>query len=268
MIRPRASSTTSPGMRATYSLAVVDPRQFPDGSCGRLVRSQAHRPAQRDLARRRARRRARRELRRSRPATRRSSTCSDAAAAGASPGSTSRSAFPAWFARRARLRGDRRRLGARRTRDGERGWRPPTPPFWRDRCEVPAEQRFRRCEAALRRRPPKSIFQLVGNGQVGAGSVRGMPLPRAAPREPGSRSGRSTTPADRDRDRDLPDRCCGSRSCRDAADHSPNDTSATPSCSALVMWDASRNGRGARRRDRSRTRHRGRCVGAHRSFGY
>jgi len=53
-------------------------------------------------------------------------------------------------------------------------WLAPTPPFWRDRCEVPAPQRFRTCEA--RYPNAKSIFQLVGNGQVGAGSVRGMPL--------------------------------------------------------------------------------------------
>jgi len=51
---------------------------------------------------------------------------------------------------------------------------PALPPFWRDRCEVPRAQRFRRCEESLR--PAKSVFQLVGNGQVGAGSVRGMPL--------------------------------------------------------------------------------------------
>ncbi len=60
-------------------------------------------------------------------------------------------------------------------RDGEH-WlaSPPAPPFWRTRCDVPRDQRFRRCE---QRYPnAKSIFQLVGNGQVGAGSVRGMPL--------------------------------------------------------------------------------------------
>ena len=57
-------------------------------------------------------------------------------------------------------------------------WLAPTPPFWRDRCGVPPERRFRRCEDRLRAAgfPAKSIFQLVGNGQVGAGSVRGMPL--------------------------------------------------------------------------------------------
>jgi hypothetical protein len=56
--------------------------------------------------------------------------------------------------------------------DGD-AWLAPTPPFWRTRCDVAPEQRFRNCE---RRFPTaKSIFQLVGNGQVGAGSVRGMP---------------------------------------------------------------------------------------------
>jgi hypothetical protein len=58
-------------------------------------------------------------------------------------------------------------------RDGER-WLAPTSPFWRTRCDVPREQRFRKCEA--RYPAAKSVFQLVGNGQVGAGSVRGMPL--------------------------------------------------------------------------------------------
>jgi len=55
-------------------------------------------------------------------------------------------------------------------------WLAPAPPFWRDRNIVAPDRRFRRCE---RRFPSaKSIFQLVGNGQVGAGSVRGMPLLR------------------------------------------------------------------------------------------
>jgi hypothetical protein len=58
-------------------------------------------------------------------------------------------------------------------REGET-WLRPVPPFWRDRCEIPIERRFRVCERQLT--PAKSIFQLVGNGQVGAGSVRGMPL--------------------------------------------------------------------------------------------
>jgi len=58
-------------------------------------------------------------------------------------------------------------------RDGEH-WLAPTAPFWKQKCDVPFEQRFRRCEEQYPR--AKSVFQLVGNGQVGSGSVRGMPL--------------------------------------------------------------------------------------------
>ena len=58
-------------------------------------------------------------------------------------------------------------------REGER-WLAPTAPFWRARCNVVEAQRFRQCET--RYPTAKSVFQLVGNGQVGAGSVRGMPL--------------------------------------------------------------------------------------------
>ncbi len=59
---------------------------------------------------------------------------------------------------------------------GER-WLAPTPPFWRDRCTLAPEQRFRQCETRLR--TAKSVFQLTGPGQVAAGSVRGMPLLRS-----------------------------------------------------------------------------------------
>jgi len=79
---------------------------------------------------------------------------------------------PEWFARSLGCRtvAD---VWARAASDGD-AWLEPTAPFWRTRCEVPAEQRFRECE---RRFPTaKSVFQLVGNGQVGAGSVRGMPF--------------------------------------------------------------------------------------------
>jgi hypothetical protein len=58
-------------------------------------------------------------------------------------------------------------------RNGNR-WLQPSPPFWNTRCHVVPPLRFRRCEARFP--TAKSIFQLVGNGQVGAGSVRGMPL--------------------------------------------------------------------------------------------
>jgi hypothetical protein len=52
----------------------------------------------------------------------------------------------------------------------------PQPPFWRTR-EVPGDG-FRRTELECGG-APKSVFQLVGAGQVGTGSLRGMPfLPR------------------------------------------------------------------------------------------
>jgi Protein of unknown function (DUF429) len=79
---------------------------------------------------------------------------------------------PEWFAR-AEGSDTIDDVWALAARDGD-VWLRPTPPFWRDHCAVAPEQRFRRCELELA--PAKSIFQLVGNGQVGAGSVRGMPL--------------------------------------------------------------------------------------------
>lgn len=85
-------------------------------------------------------------------------------------------AVPAWFARArgCRTAADVWRLSAR---EGER-WLAPTPPFWRAKCELPQEERFRRCESNVRALgfPAKSVFQCVGAGQVGPGSVRGMPL--------------------------------------------------------------------------------------------
>jgi hypothetical protein len=79
---------------------------------------------------------------------------------------------PAWFAGELGC-ATVEQVWERAATDGER-WLHPTLPFWRNRCAVPPERRFRRCE---RRFPTaKSVFQLVGNGQVGAGSVRGMPL--------------------------------------------------------------------------------------------
>ncbi len=80
--------------------------------------------------------------------------------------------FPEWFAREHRC-ATIADMWALAEREGET-WLRPAPPFWRDRCDVPAERRFRACELDLV--PAKSIFQLVGNGQVGAGSVRGMPF--------------------------------------------------------------------------------------------
>ena len=79
---------------------------------------------------------------------------------------------PAWFADELGC-STVEQVWARAAVDGER-WLHPTLPFWRNRCDVPVERRFRQCE--LRFPTAKSVFQLVGNGQVGAGSVRGMPL--------------------------------------------------------------------------------------------
>ena len=63
------------------------------------------------------------------------------------------------------------------SREAETWLRDPKPPFWRSRR--PAGQvSFRRTELECGGRP-KSVFQLVGDGQVGTGSLRGIPfLPR------------------------------------------------------------------------------------------
>jgi len=54
------------------------------------------------------------------------------------------------------------------------GWlRDPRPPFWRTRRPA-GDVAFRRTELECGGRP-KSTFQLVGAGQVGTGSLRGMP---------------------------------------------------------------------------------------------
>ena len=79
---------------------------------------------------------------------------------------------PAWFATELGC-ATVEQIWARAAADGER-WLHPTLPFWRARCAVPPDRRFRRCEG--RYPTAKSVFQLVGDGQVGAGSVRGMPL--------------------------------------------------------------------------------------------
>jgi membrane-associated phospholipid phosphatase len=63
------------------------------------------------------------------------------------------------------------------SREAETWLADPQPPFWRAR--KPAGQvAFRRTELECGGRP-KSVFQLVGAGQVGTGSLRGIPfLPR------------------------------------------------------------------------------------------
>jgi hypothetical protein len=65
-------------------------------------------------------------------------------------------------------------------RDGLARWmNGPDLPFWttsQAHAQVRPEQRFRRTENSLRRpgTQPKSVFQLVGAGQVGRGSLYGM----------------------------------------------------------------------------------------------
>jgi hypothetical protein len=60
--------------------------------------------------------------------------------------------------------------------EAEAWLRDPKPPFWRAR--KPPGDGFRRTERECGGRP-KSVFQLVGAGQVGTGSLRGIPfLPR------------------------------------------------------------------------------------------
>jgi hypothetical protein len=63
------------------------------------------------------------------------------------------------------------------SREAEAWLADPQPPFWRTRKPA-AQVAFRRTELECGGRP-KSVFQLVGAGQVGTGSLRGIPfLPR------------------------------------------------------------------------------------------
>jgi hypothetical protein len=58
--------------------------------------------------------------------------------------------------------------------EAEAWLRDPQPPFWRSR-KPPGQVAFRRTELECGGRP-KSVFQLVGAGQVGTGSLRGIPF--------------------------------------------------------------------------------------------
>jgi hypothetical protein len=116
-------------------------------------------------------------------------------------------------------------------------WLQPTPPFWRTRCDVPPERRFRRCEERLRRAgfQPKSVFQLVGNGQVGAGSVRGMPL-LSTLRDAGFAVWPFDAPGERTVTEVYPSLL------RDRAPHAatgehPNEHARDATVSAIVMWE-------------------------------
>ncbi len=137
---------------------------------------------------------------------------------------------PAWFARAHGCR-DVDDVWDLAARDGDR-WLAPTPPFWRSRCDVPQEQRFRRAE--LRFPSAKSVFQLVGNGQVGAGSVRGMPLLRDL-RTAGFAIWPFDAPGDRTAFEIYP------RALRPLVPDPPSFGSGDERdavCSALVMWSA------------------------------
>jgi hypothetical protein len=136
--------------------------------------------------------------------------------------------MPEWFAREHGC-ASIDEVWALAARDGD-GWLAPTSPFWRDRCGVPRHQRFRTCEE--RYPSAKSIFQLVGNGQVGAGSVRGMPrLARLRA------AGAAVWPSDRPGERTVieiyPSALRGLVT--DAGPFS-NDHERDAVCSALVMW--------------------------------
>jgi hypothetical protein len=83
--------------------------------------------------------------------------------------------LPEWFLR-ARDVHDAWNAWALVSREAEAWLADPKPPFWRVRR--PPGQGFRRTELECGGRP-KSVFQLVGAGQVGTGSLRGIPyLPR------------------------------------------------------------------------------------------
>jgi hypothetical protein len=60
------------------------------------------------------------------------------------------------------------------SREAEAWLRDPQPPFWRTR-KPPGQVAFRRTELECGGRP-KSVFQLVGAGQVGTGTLRGIPF--------------------------------------------------------------------------------------------
>jgi hypothetical protein len=136
--------------------------------------------------------------------------------------------MPAWFARKHGCTSIDE-VWALAAREGDDRLAP-TSPFWRDRCGLPRSHRFRRCEE--RYPNAKSIFQLVGNGQVGAGSVRGMPLLarlRAA--------GAAIWPFDRPGERTIIEIYPSAlrRLVTNAGPFS-NDDERDAVCSALVMW--------------------------------
>ena len=137
---------------------------------------------------------------------------------------------PQWFARQNRC-GTVENVWDLAAAEGE-CWLTPNPPFWRERCTVPPAQRFRRCETRFP--TAKSIFQLVGNGQVGAGSVRGMPLLREL-RTAGFTIWPFDAPGTRVAFEIYPTALRAL--CADAGPFASNDERDAV-CAALVMWSA------------------------------
>ena len=231
----------------------------PDGNCGRLVGRQAAEPQQRNLARGRPRRPARRE-----PAAR-DTRGSDRLRARIATGPFVAGfdfsfGLPEWFAREhgCATIDDVWALAAR---DGER-WLAPDPAVLAGALRRPAASNASgRCEDALSRRA-KSIFQLVGNGQVGAGSVRGMPL-LARLRAAGHRD-----LAVRRRRASAPSFEIYPSALRKHSPHRRRDRSQNEHERDAVVLGArdvgrTRNGRGVERRDRSDHSPRGRYLGAY-----
>jgi len=84
---------------------------------------------------------------------------------------------PEWFARREGVL-NARAVWRLAEAHGEEWLRSPQPPFWRERRPELEGPAFRRTELELARPGvrPKSVFQLGGAGNVGTGSLRGMPF--------------------------------------------------------------------------------------------
>ena len=82
-------------------------------------------------------------------------------------------AFPAWVPA-CRGCSQARDVWALAQAEGEDWLRHSPAPFWREAGTKPAVPGLRRTEE--QNPPAQSIFKLVGNGQVGPGSVRGMPF--------------------------------------------------------------------------------------------
>ena len=84
--------------------------------------------------------------------------------------------FPAWYLDELGV-GDPRELWELAAREGERWLAEAREPFWRRARDeaLRGREAFRRTEREVGG-APKSVFQLVGAGQVGTGTLRGLPL--------------------------------------------------------------------------------------------